>query len=105
LRAGLAEAAIGVREGAEVVKVLRWRGNGGGPARTTIGEDGSGVALAVRTVAGGFAAAAAEGVEGGGEERFTAEEGFEEIVELLLGGAELCPQGAEVVGHRVVSGA
>jgi hypothetical protein len=82
LGAGLAEAAIGVREGTDLVEVFRRRANRRGPIRATIGEDGSGVALAVSTVAGGFAAAAAEGVEGGGEERFAAEEGFEEIVEL-----------------------
>jgi hypothetical protein len=52
-------------------------------------------------VAGGLSAAAAEGVQGAGQERFACEEGFQRGRELLLEVAELEAEGAEVVGHAI----
>ena len=54
-------------------------------------------------VAVGFSTAAAEGVEGAGQERFAGEEGFEEFLDLLLDGAEFGAERAEVVRHGWVS--
>jgi hypothetical protein len=56
------------------------------------------------TAAGGFSTAAAELVEGAGQEGPAAEEGFQQRRELLLQLLYLGAQRAEVVGHGWASG-
>jgi hypothetical protein len=102
LRACLAEPSVGVGELSHVWKLLRQRGEVLRLALATIGEDGAGVEFTLGAAAVGFSAASAEGVEGAREEWLTAEEGFEEGVELLLPGVELGAEGADVLRHGVV---
>jgi hypothetical protein len=104
LRAGLAEAAVLVRELADGGEVL---GSGRDilrPALAAIGEDGAGMQFAVGAPAVRFSATAAEGIERPGQERLPAEKDFEEFRELLRERVQLGAELAELVGHVGVSG-
>lgn len=73
-------------------------------ALATVGQDCAGMEFAVGAVAGGFSTSAAESIKRAGEDRLSAEEGFQQGGELLLEVLELPSQGAEVVGHGEVRG-
>jgi hypothetical protein len=99
LRACLAESPIGVGQFADLAELLRGRGDVLGPPLAAIGEDGAGVQLPPGTVASGFSAAAAKGVQGTGQERFAGEKDLQEFLELRGHGEELGAEGAEVASH------
>ena len=103
LRARLAEAPIGVGQFADLAEFLRGRGDVLRPALAAIGEDGAGMEFPAGTVAVGLSTAAAEGVQGAGQERFAGQEGFEEFLQLRGDGEELGAERAEVVRHGWVS--
>ena len=103
LGAGLAEAAVLVRELADGGEVL---GSGRDilrPALAAIGKNGAGMQFAVGAAAVRFSATAAEEVERTGQERFAAEKDIQEFRELLLDGQELGAEGAEFTGHGLLS--
>jgi len=104
LGACLAEASVLLRQLPHGGEGFGGRGDIPRAALAAIGEDRAGVEFAVGAAAVGFSAAAAQGVEGTGEERFAGEKDFQEFGELLLYGQELGTQEAEVVGHGSVSG-
>jgi hypothetical protein len=98
-RACLAETPVGVRELLDRGQFFGGRRDIPGPPLAAIGEDGAGVEFSVGAVAVGFSTAAAEGVEGAGEERLAAQEGGEEFLKPLLDREELSAKRTEVVGH------
>jgi hypothetical protein len=57
------------------------------------------VEFALGTVAGGFSAAAAEGIQGAGQKGLPREECLQEGRELLVEFAELPAEGTEIAGH------
>jgi hypothetical protein len=101
----LAEASVLLGELAHGGDVFRGGGDIPWAALAAIGEDRAGMEFAVGAVAVRFSTAAAEGVEGTGQERFAGEKDFQEFRQLFLNGQELNAEGAEVVGHGLVSGA
>jgi len=99
LRACLAEAPVGVGELSHLGELLGGGGDILRAALAAIGEDGGGVEFSVGAVAGGFAAASAEGVERAGQQGLACQEGLKEFLDLLWDGAELGAEGTEVVRH------
>jgi hypothetical protein len=99
LRACLAEPPVVVGEFSHGRELFGRGGEVSRSALATIGQHGAGVKFAAGAAAGGFSAAAAEGVEGAGQERFASEEGLQQSRELLLQVAELQTEGTEVVWH------
>jgi hypothetical protein len=103
LRASFAESPVGVGELPHVGKLLgRWA-DVLRPTLAAVREDSAGVEFSLGAAAVGFSTAAAEGVEGAGEEGLATEEGFEECLELKQAGVELGAKRAEVVGHGLSS--
>jgi hypothetical protein len=77
--------------------LLRWRRDVLWPPLAAVAQHGAGVGVAPGAVAGGLSAAAAKGIEGAGQNRFSSEECIPEGWELLLEFVELLAQGAEIV--------
>jgi hypothetical protein len=102
LCAGLAESAVGVGELSYLGELFGRRSDVLRPILATIGEDGAGVEFSLGAAAVGLSAAAAEDVEGTGEEGLPAQERFQERGELLLQLLKLEAEGAEVVCHGLV---
>jgi hypothetical protein len=101
LGAGLAKLPVVVGEFPHGGKLLRRRGDISRPARPAIAQHSAGVEFALGTVAGGFSAAAAEGIEGAGQQGIPCKKGLQEGRELFLELAELPAERTEVVGHGV----
>jgi hypothetical protein len=99
LRAGLTEAAVVVGQFSHGGELLGREGDVLGSALTAVAQHGAGMEFSLGAAAGGLPAAAAERVEGAGQERLAGEEGFQQGQELLLEFPELPTEGAEVVRH------
>ena len=78
LRAGLAEPPVVVGEFPHGGELFGREGDVSRSALAAIAEHGAGVKFSSGAVAGGLSAAAAEGVEGAGQEGLPAEEGFQQ---------------------------
>jgi hypothetical protein len=99
LRAGLAELPVVVGEFSHGGELFGREGEVSWSVLAAVAQHGAGMKLSSGTAAVGLSATAAEGVEGAGQERLAAEEGFQQWRELLLESAELPAEGAKVVRH------
>jgi len=101
LGASLAKLPVVVGESSHGGKVFGRRGDVLRPALATVAQYGTGVKLALDTVAGGFSTAAAKGVQGAGQKWLASQERLQKGRQLLLELVELPAEGTEVVGHRM----
>jgi len=99
LRAGLAELPVGVGESSHVLDPVGRRSDILRSALAAVGEDGAGVEFSAGATAVRFSTAAAESVEGAGQQGLTAEKGLHKRLELLVEITELRAEGTEVVWH------
>jgi hypothetical protein len=89
LRAGLAETSVVVGELSHLAQALGWRGDVLRSALAAIRENGTGMEFSVGAAAVGFSATSAERVHRAGQERFAAEKGFQQWLDLLTEGEQL----------------